>query len=410
MISLDDFDSSGNVDLTPIYKTLNILNNNVSDLSSSISAIEGNTSSIWDYVSTLSGGGGDYLESWSVHSDLGYMYNVNDYITSQVWTANVFSASPAMNWASNTAESKDIALKITGIQFNNNVIRNISGLIDLNFDTLSSNYISLNTVVELDGKSLQQNRIENNYVLDLKYSSVLSENSIYNMNYYREVGNNAYSNEYIGHNFHLINAREMKSNSFTREYHLDAHCQEMNQNTFSNCSWINIDGYKLRLNQFVGSDNSRCLINMDDGYANTFESVYNLNVNNGKQSYCSFNSNVLVFENVNYGDNCNYGRNSSLKLMGGTFSANTFGNNTFIEGDCLSILKNTFNFSNKTGLAKYDLVCSEFNSNSMNKLTHCVCNIDALKLSENTFNCFDTVNITANSMYKCLFTEDDQGI
>lgn len=88
MISFDDNGGSdGSVDLNPIYNSLNLLKNN--------------TQSIWNFVSTLSGGGGGpYLETFRSQNE-NYMYNITGTLPGSFSNAIQF-INGSMNLSSGT--------------------------------------------------------------------------------------------------------------------------------------------------------------------------------------------------------------------------------------------------------------------------------------------------------------------
>ena len=77
MISFDDMGgtSGGTVDLQPVYNSLSYLLNCCSSVSSEISNLDNNTLSIWNYVSTMTGGGGGGGEALFKTLNIGFNQN-----------------------------------------------------------------------------------------------------------------------------------------------------------------------------------------------------------------------------------------------------------------------------------------------------------------------------------------------
>ena len=194
------------------------------------------------------GGSGDYLESYSAHSDLNYMYNINDDLSNQTFNNNLYSAGPNFNW-NNITVSQNIYLNMEGYSFKNNSITAYNKLLNFKY-----------------------NYFDNNTFSNVKNLNITAHNIM--------GGNNMMATFING----SINT--LSNNSFSINSVLNITAYENVKNQFNDCRNINLLNYNCASNTFSGNS----IIN---GNIEFFE--YNLFKYRNTQGLCNYDFKCLAF-------------------------------------------------------------------------------------------------------------------
>lgn len=216
---------------------------------------------------TGGGGGGDYLEAYSAHSDLNYMYNINDTLSSAIFNNNLYSAGPNFNW-DNMTVSQGVYLNMEGYSLGSNSIYSNSSKMNLKY-----NYASSNTFISCSFIDL--NCVDNN-------KNSFRANTLININGMNLVNNIFSLNKYLALNL-AVNS--------------------INSYTYNN--YIYCYGYSLSANAFSG--NNVCNFNVGDLYDNGLSSNHNINMTCSNINYM----NIQSFTNLNI--NCNTIANANFR-------------------------------------------------------------------------------------------------
>lgn len=317
MISFDDSGSGGYVDLSPIYKTIQILN--------------ANTDSIWNFVSTLSGGTGTitlttpYLETYRSQNE-NFMYNIT-------------GALPSISGGSYRF--------INGIHSLTSKLLNSANATALKLDFLEE--FSLNSIDNIKALSLTGGRMRLNS-FDSCYANVsariLDDNSFIN-------GNVSISAFQI---YHVLSSC---ANLFAVNTCVNVNCAEMTCGVFFANLSINFDCGKLISASFA-SDKS-CNLNLGDVWTLSVDECELLNLNADVISSFDCNniykgnidayqiSNISASNNTSLNINCvncmsgNIVNNTRILLNANTIENVDFSNDMLsiscLSGDSLSFVR-----------------------------------------------------------------------
>ena len=233
----------------------------------------------WFDMSTNTGGGGsgDYLEAYSAHSDLSYMYNINDTLSSAIFNNNLYSAGPNFNW-NNMSVSQNIYLNMEGYSFKNNSIYAYNKMLNFKY-----NYFDDNTFTNVKNLNITAHNIMsgNNMMATFINGSIntlsnnnFSINSVLNITAYENVKNqfndcrninllnyNCASNTFSGNSIINGNIEFFEYNLFKYRNtqglcNYDFKCLAFNYNTMSRLTHckLNVDAHSLISNSFNAFD------------------------------------------------------------------------------------------------------------------------------------------------------------
>lgn len=277
MISLDDvLDNSGvDVNLNPIYNSLNALNSEMSSINSSIASIKTDTSSIWNFVSTLTGGGGsnfDYLEEFtnSAHSTLKYRYNVSGNYSNVMISQDYNSVGPCFNIFSNTV-STDRYLNIEGFNALGNSF--INNNLKMKFKDYNFNLNSFENCknVEFGGcDNFAYNSFKNDYLVNgtigvgqnntfeycknIKlYVESLNDGQIFSNDLFKINGGEISGNTFKDNNFIDFDCIKVSSNRFTQQYPVNIKCATFD-GAYAEAYQFDVNAYVI--NNLTGSEYS----------------------------------------------------------------------------------------------------------------------------------------------------------
>ena len=312
MISFDR--RAGNVDLTPLWNEIN--------------SIESNTSSIWNFVSTLSGGGGGgnyYLNISDVlSSSLKYVYNLTGDITA-IPTYDSFTFHG--NIGNFNSLSVDSSIKNFEI-----------GDVDL----ISSLTISTNvggngySSIKLFGKTLASDILKVISNCQLNFESI-NACSLHNMNYLSINAVNIHSN-YISSNLNTIFVKSLSSNTFSNDFGY-LNCFRIIKNSFINYS-MSIDAEDVSSNSFNYVYVKEFNINSDIIY-NSFYFGINTQQLTPNFKCVNFKNNVLNNIVNNFTIEAKICRDNQFSNpITGIFKSNN------IEIDCITFYYNSFSYIN----------------------------------------------------------------
>lgn len=328
------FDRSGNVNLTPLWNEIN--------------SIKSDTVSMWNYVSTLSGGGGGnyYLNIDDVlSSSLKYVYNMTGDITA-IPTYDSFT------FHGNIGNLSSLNIDNSIKNFEIGDINSIENLI------ISASLTSLTYKdIKLIGKTMKSATFRNIMNCNLSFTEILScsLNSIY----YFPVFCNVFSANTCTNCYATINANNISYNSLSANVGV-LNCQHFSKNTISkNNQYINainissntfitVSNYELKArainrNSFfcgLGNGDICCTPNFicSQFYSNTIDNILNdFNID------CLVCSGNYIHNTTLYGtDTINNSR--LINIKGLNVYANYITNVYNINVDCVS-LRGRWSFS-----------------------------------------------------------------
>lgn len=246
---------------------------------------------------TGGGGGGDYLEAYSAHSNLSYMYNINDTLSSAVFNNNLYSAGPNFNW-DNMTVSQGVYLNVEGYSLGSNSIYNNSSKMNLKY-----NYISSNTFISCSF-------IDLNFVNNNKNS--FKANTLININ-----GVNLVNNVFSLNGYLALNLAVNSINSYS--YNNNIYCY----------------GYSLSANVFNG--NHVCNFNVGSLYDNGLYGNHNINMTCSNINYMNMNSFTNLNINCNTIANANFNTGNMFNITAESFNNIQLKSNTSGKINCDSI-------------------------------------------------------------------------
>ena len=248
MISFDDNGGSGgSIDLSPIYKTIQVLNVN--------------TESIWNYVSTLSGGTGTitlstpYLETYR-SQDENYMYNITGGLTD----IN-YAGYKIIRGYMNTVSNKSLYATKLDIDY-------VSDLWSCTFDGGT-----WNNAVSLRGKWFCYNDFHSNGEVSIK-GNILAHNL------FSEVGTVSIN----ALNLHTILSDS--ANSFFTITCLNITCDTINK-PYINASELNLKGREMYDGRILGGMYHNITIGTMTN--NEFSQIEDMNITGKTINSCTFN-------------------------------------------------------------------------------------------------------------------------
>jgi len=392
MISFDDgggsYGGGSTADLSPIYRTLQILNTNTETMESELN-------NIWNFVSTLSfttiSYSTPYLESYRTENE-NYMYNItgdlptfsnseqylrgNFNILSKTYNEKILNIDYVLNAQNVNFNACDVSM--TGKIFNSFTFTNC-GLIDIKCRELNNVYITtcpeiLITADYFKGLSDSSNSIERiltfrvDGLSSFKYNNLFSINTCY-INSFKSIHDNMFNNiTYLS----MFNIYDYSKNTLSNIIRIKNNCEQFYYNELHNIIHITQDGYfgnntcnsvgELSItgacakNIFNSLDSLRITGNLD---SNTFKSVFKINMING-----------WMISNSIYGSDTTY-----IDLVGNAINANLF-------------------YASKNYLEKFRNI-------------NIVCNND---YSYFTFNNCEYINLTGNGGYIYLPAGNNLGM
>lgn len=325
MISFDDgggsYGGGSTADLSPIYRTLQILNTNTESMESELS-------NIWNFVSTLSfttiSYSTPYIESYRTANEK-YMYNItgtlptfnntlqflrgNFDILTKTYNGRTFNIDYISNLQSVNFQLCDVSM--TGKNFTSLTFEKC-GMVDVRCRELKHMYVSSCPEVMFSANYLQGLSDSSNTfswitnlhlsgISNLRYNNFTS-NSICCINSFRNVDNNSFDRIF---RLNISDAVGLESNTFSNLTYLQINnsCQ-FGENYFTSILHINLTGH------FVSNTvDSIEDLNITGGCnKNTFNTLWNLNLCNGGFASNSFKCvsemslyNVWMVSNTIYG-------------------------------------------------------------------------------------------------------------
>lgn len=347
MISFDDNSGSSNVNLNPIYMSLNILSDQQQTFESDLNDMMIDIQLISNSLSTLTGGGGNeyYITNSATNTDkLSFCYNLKDNITG-------FNFTDKFN-----------NINMNGGSFSSNTISDASKMFNLNgASAVLRNVFSSN----IEGVNITCSDFHINSISDISNYSINALSA--SVNYFASV------EEIYGH------IGTLYMNSFKSFSGLDLSGYLFTENVFSKFSKINLNCKNIsgiECNSGVSVD-FKC----DNLIYATFIDNYNVNIKCTNISRILFsNVNTLSFNGIYfksnrysstmgmmYGNFLNMNANkisdvSKISLNGNTISDNIFNNCTICDINALTFKSNTFSGNNTIKLL--NMTCDLINSNS----------------------------------------------
>ena len=325
MISFDDgggsYGGGSAADLSPIYRTLQILNTNTETMESELN-------NIWNFVSTLSfttvSYSTPYIESYRTANEK-YMYNItgtiptfnntlqflrgNFDILTKTYNGRIFNIDYISNLQSVNFQSCDISM--TGENFTSLTFEKC-GMVDVRCRELKHMYISLCPEVMFSANYLQGLSNSSNTfswitnlhlsgISNLRYN-IFTSNNICCINSFINVQNNSFDRIF---RLNISNAGGLESNTFSNltNIQINNSCQ-FGENYFTSILHVNLTGHFV--NNTVDSIED---LNITGGCnKNTFNTLWNLNLCNGGFASNSFKCvsemslyNVWMVSNTIYG-------------------------------------------------------------------------------------------------------------
>ena len=307
MISFDDgggsYGGGSAADLSPIYRTLQILNTNTESLDLELN-------NIWNFVSTLSfttiSYSTPYIESYRTANE-NYMYNItgtiptfnntlqflrgNFDILSKAYTSRTFNIDYISNLESVNFSGCDVSM--TGKNFTSLTFQKC-GIVDVRCRELKHMYVSLCPEVMISANYLQGLSDSLNsfsWITNLHLSGIsefkynwFSSNSICCINNFRNVDNNSF---YRMFRLNISNAAGLENNTFSSltDVQINDDCQFGN-NYLTSILYFSLTG------DFI----SNTIYTLENLYIsggcnlNTFNTLWNLKLCNGGFASNSFNS------------------------------------------------------------------------------------------------------------------------
>ena len=327
MISFDDL-VNVDIDLDIIEGEIKQLKVDTAKNREMIYSLTLNTQSIYNIVSTLSGGG-PYLEDYSLHSSLKYMYNLNDTIASETLPDDIYFASPNFNLNAVSIDTLHF-LNATGNEFKSNV-NNYSQLNKFNLKYLMFNNNSLSSVkMNLTANQINNNSFlfnNGNFDVDEFNNNTMSKNLSMCINGYQAYNNHISCNGMCKFNFITMATNTFEVGGYIKLYANSATSNSIRTNgngnfidfsygTVSDCQFATLNHLHLKgINLLGNSDNST----NKRFVSASFVDVENYNIHN------------YVFSGIKF---INIKANT---LQGNTIGINNFGNH-FID----QAISNTF--------------------------------------------------------------------
>lgn len=279
MISLDDLDGSGNadVDLNPIYSQLNNINTNTSSLRFDVNNILSSISTL-----TISGGGFDYTEQFSVHSSLRLGYNVSD--------------------------------SVNGISLSDVIKFNFGP--NCTFDDCTFNSIRSLTINDVVNKC-KFNTIRNGKLFGDILTCSFKTCSMLNMSGQDDIASCQFSTA----RFVNITCSDFLSNSIYGAYNWNINCNNLQAGRF-------IAGDKVNINAFAAGSFSA-------------NNISTLNFSGGNFESITFNLETVNNQTGNM-TSCNYYQNEYLNLCGESISGCQISECKDVNLNYVNVVNNTF--------------------------------------------------------------------
>ena len=384
MISFDDgggsYGSGSGADLSPIYRTLQILNTNTESMESELS-------NIWNFVSTLSfttiSYSTPYIESYRTANEK-YMYNItgtlptfnntlqflrgNFDILTKTYNGRIFNIDYVSNIQSVNFNGCEVSM--TGKDFTSLTFEKC-GMVDIRCRELKHMFVSscpevmfsANYLLGFSNSSNTFSWITNLHlsgISDMKYNKFTS-NNICCINSFRNINDNSFGNvPYLD----ISNARALSGNTFSSltNIQINNNCQ-FAKNYLTSVLYVSLSG-NFDNNTVDSMEN----LNITGGCnVNTFNTLWNLAAYNGGFASNSFNFvSEIYLENVWMVSNTIYGSTNTDTVFGENVIMNAtakYVNRNYIQDfktvnincgySCGNLSFNSCNYVNLTGNCRY---------------------------------------------------------
>lgn len=219
----------------------------------------------WFNYSTQTGGGGsgDYLEAYSAHSNINYMYNINDTLSNATFNNNLYSAGPNFNWDNMTVQTH-LDLNIEGFSFKNNSISQNNNLLNFKYNNFDNNTFKNVKFININCDKMGNNSMVATFVncsINTVSYNYFSLDSMLNITAYGNV-----HNEYIDcRNINLLNY-SCATNTFSGNSVINGNIEYFEYNVFKYRNTQGLCNYDFKCLAFNYNTMSRlthCKLNVD---------------------------------------------------------------------------------------------------------------------------------------------------
>jgi len=215
---------------------------------------------------SLTNGGFEYLEPFSVHSAESFIYNCNDILSNQSFTDTFKEVGPNINF-NNVSITTNQRLNLKGQTFNSCLIQSDTEHLKLNYASMDSNSIYNNNFIDMKADTFINNDVKSNTFINI--SGFSNTGNTYSNNNILHITNNyIYSNTITLNKSVSINASAAENNSIRSNnlVYFNAHSQSGNL-IYGNSLLNTINGFELNSNSYAGSCAKICHYS---GSSNTF--------------------------------------------------------------------------------------------------------------------------------------------
>lgn len=324
MISFDDLYNSenGNIDLKPIYDSLNLLQAEINGLES-LTTI------------TLPAGAYYYSASDLSYSIYPYAYNVNGMITNSNDISNKTLLNGPCVVSSITLSTPTIRLNVSDIISMNN---STSTLANRRFTANNFHNNSIYGNIHVDAADVSGNKMSScaGFIEAVSVNSNSLDMGLYNIECMK------FDNNMNSNGFNIIRANNLTSNTFSG----GCYTIHANQSLLSNY---------FDKNQYVD-----CIVK-NSAISNTFHSMTQLNLSCKTINENTFD--ILKQINLNgYVNNNSFNNCGSINELIGEFNKNSYSNNEYINIDAQSVYQDTYSYFTKINGHPHLIDRASFNS------------------------------------------------
>lgn len=381
MISFDDNSGSSNVNLNPIYMSLNILSDQQQTFESDLNNMMIDIQLISNSLSTLTGGGGNeyYITDSATNTDkLSFCYNLKDNITGFNFTDqfnNINMNGGSFN--SNTISGSSKMFNLNGADLvSSNLFSSFSGNVNLTCSRFCNNTFTKMTEFNINAIYASKNRVEGyqefGHIIsvesDTHYGSTVDLTGLALKKVY------VYRNNLVNFNYNYINSltcTEVKSLNISGYSLYGNYISKITtvnfiglwqgDNIFSSIKSNNVKALSIWDNEF--SMNTNLNLSAEGIRNNIFSIVNTLNFNcNDFEGNIFLSTMNMMFGTVDSMFANNISDVSKISLNGNMISDNTFNNCTICDVNALTFKYNTFSGNNTIKLL--NMTCDLIDSNS----------------------------------------------
>ena len=375
MISFDERNGAGSVNLNPIYSSLQMLSINKLDSS--------------DYT----GGGFPYLVNYSKGTGLNsnYVYNITGNIESSTDMCKIMRGYDV--WLMNNTFTTNSAMYLHGVNImTSNTIQNCESLIlDGEFNTITRNLFTSIGTAYIRGYSCNFNTFSS--VFNMNFTCNLGGDNFYNLTFLTYSVRNGEYNRFGTIGNVKIDAEFIHDGSFSSITKITVNGGDFRTNTLESITYLSGNFHSVSSN-YISSMFAGGIMNGRIFRENTINKAKAINYN------CMTMSDTLKTVSYVRISGCDVGPSVSsctaCEINGFNISNGTISNCTGVNVNGHLLSANVFSNG-----SKLDINCIEMGSDSI--YDYYKCNVNAGAIATELFNGIRRANVQADYLVSCIF-------